>query len=32
MDNARLERRIFIWDYNKAGDNWSSTISIIFNS
>ena len=20
MDNARLERRIFMWDYNKGGD------------
>ena len=32
MDNARLERRIFTWDYNKGGDNWSNTISIILNS
>ena len=23
MDSARLERRIFMWDYNKGGDNWS---------
>ena len=32
MDNARLERRIFMWDYNKGGDNWSNKISIILNS
>ena len=32
MDNTRLERRIFMWDYNKGGDNWSNKISIIFNS
>ena len=32
MDNARLERHIFMWDYNKAGDNWSNKISIILNS
>ena len=31
MDNARLERRIFMWDYNKGGDNWSNKISIILN-
>ena len=24
MDPARLERRIFMWDYNKGGDNWSN--------
>ena len=24
MDNARLERRIFMWDYNKGGDNWNN--------
>ena len=29
MDNARLERRIFMWDYNKGGDNWSNKIDII---
>ena len=32
MDNTRLERRIFMWDYNKGGDNWSNKISIILNS
>ena len=32
MDNARLERRIFMWDYNKGDNNWSNKISIIFNS
>ena len=32
MDNVRLERRIFMWDYNKGGDNWSNKISIILNS
>ena len=32
MDNARIERRIFMWDYNKGGDNWSNRISIILNS
>ena len=32
MENARLERRIFMWDYNKGGDNWSNKISIILNS
>ena len=32
MDNARLEGRIFMWDYNKGGDNWSNKISIILNS
>ena len=32
MDNARLERRIFMWDHNKGGDNWSNKIFIIFNS
>ena len=31
MDNVRFERRIFIWDYNKGGDNWSNKISIILN-
>ena len=31
MDNARLERRILMWDYNKGGDNWSNKISIILN-
>ena len=31
MDNARLERCIFMWDYNKGGDNWSNKNSIIFN-
>ena len=30
MDNVRLERCIFMWDYNKGGDNWSN--SIILNS
>ena len=32
MDNACLERRIFMWDYNKGGDNWSNKVSIILNS
>ena len=32
MDNACLERRIFMWDYNKADDNWSNKILIILNS
>ena len=32
MDNARLERRIFMWDYNKGGDNWSNKISLILNN
>ena len=32
MDNARLERSIFMWDYNKGGDNWSKKIAIILNS
>ena len=32
MGNARLERRIFMWDYNKGGDNWNNKISIILNS
>ena len=32
MDNACLERRIFMWDYNKGGDNWSNKINIILNS
>ena len=32
MDNACLERRIFMWDYNKGSDNWRDKISIIFNS
>ena len=27
-----LERRIFMWDYNKGGDNWSNKILIILNS
>ena len=31
MDNARIERRMFMWDYNKGGDNLSNQISIIFN-
>ena len=30
--NARLERHIFMWDYNKGGDNWCNKISIILNS
>ena len=32
MDNARLERHIFMWDYNKGDDNWNNKISIILNS
>ena len=32
MDNACLEKHIFMWDYNKGGDNWSNKISIILNS
>ena len=28
MDNARLERRIFMWDYNKVGDNWSNKFQV----
>ena len=32
MDNACLEMSIFMWDYNKGGDNWSNKISIILNS
>ena len=32
MNNARLERRIFMWDYNKGGDIRSNKISIILNS
>ena len=32
MDNTRLEKRIFMWNYNKGGDNWSNKISIILNS
>ena len=31
MNNARLERRIFMLDYNKGGDNWIIKISIICN-
>ena len=32
MDNVCLERCIFMWDYNKGGDNWSNKISSILNS
>ena len=32
MNTARLEICIFMWDYNKGGDNWSNKISIILNS
>ena len=32
MDNTCLEMCIFMWDYNKGGDNLSNKISIIFNS
>ena len=32
MDNTRLERCIFMWDYNKGGDHWGNKISIILNS
>ena len=26
MDNAHLERRNFMWDYNKGRNNWSNKI------
>ena len=32
MDQSRLTKRIFLWDYNREVDSWSKNVSIILSS